>query len=199
MPDPITDPRSGRPYCFDCGHRLARKGICWNCYDREIQDPPEQAQNDLETFKNYQGDRWIVDGWIEYGHSEAEAIAEAQHPSYIGMLLWAGRLDEILADRVATAALRQLLITNHKGTLENLAAWIERVRNPDKRTKRGPRPKDGVYIEQEVLRMKRAGKTTGQIAKKLGTKKATVAAAYNNITNKIARQQRATRDNLFRQ
>ncbi len=116
------------------------------------------------------------------------------------MLLWAGHLDEIRADRWASEALRQLLISKHKGTLENLAAWIERLRHPNKRTKRGPRPKDGVHIEQEVLRMKRAGKTNGQIAKKLGTtKNATFAAAYNNITNKIVRQQRQTRDNHFRQ
>jgi len=193
MPNRITDQRSGRPYCFDCGHALDRKGICWNCYDREHQEPPEDSVEAIEKFKSYRDGRWLVDNWMSDGLSEEQAIAEVQNHHFIGMLISFGRLDQILTDRWATEALRQRLITNHRPTLEGLANWIERVRNPHKGAKRGTQLRHGVPVEQEVLRLKRVGKTNGQIAKILGSKKHIVAAAYNNITNKIARQQQEDR------
>lgn len=193
MPNRITDPRSGRPYCFDCGHALDRKGICWNCYDREHQEPPDVLPEAIEKFKAYRDGRWLVDSWMADGLTEEQAIAEVQDPGFIRLLLFFGRLAQILADQWATEALRQLIIANHRGTIENLEAWIKRLRNPNKGTKRGPKPKGGVPIEHEILRLKRAGKTNGQIAKMLRTTKTNVAAAYNNITNKIARQQQEDR------
>ena len=202
MPAPITDPRSGRPNCFDCGHRLTNKGICWNCYDRAHQESQEDSRKAIERFKTYRDGRWLVDSVMaEAGLSEEQAIAEVQDPVFIGVQLFFDRLDNILADRVATEALRQLLIEDHRATLESVRGFLsqEFKSEKEKGTKRGPTAKRGEYKEREILRLKRAGKTNGEIAKILGTKKTIVAAAYNNITNKIARQQRQMRDNLFRQ
>jgi hypothetical protein len=201
MPDPITDPRTGSIYCFDCGHPLKRKGICWNCYDLDNQEP--EAPEDTQRFKDYRGDRWIVDDWIARGRSEAQAIAGVQIPWNINKRLCEGRLDAILADRYASEGLRQLLIAKDKDTLEALAYWIEDFCLPNIRRnirfKRGPKPMNGIHIEHEVLRMKREGKTNGEIAKALKTTRPKVAAAYNNITNKIAKRQQTWRDNYYRQ
>ena len=193
MPERITDPRSGRPYCFDCGHALDRKGICWNCYDRDHQEPQEDSREDIERFKSYRDGRWLVDSFVADGLSEEQAIAEVQHPLFIGVQLFFGELEQILADRWATEALRQLLIEDNRATLENVTAWLSKEFKSNKGTKRGPKPKRGRHIEQEILRLKRAGKTNGQVAKILGTKKTIVAAAYNNITKKIAKRQQEDR------
>ena len=193
MPDRITDPRSGRPCCFDCDHALDRKGICWNCYDRDHREPEEDSKEAVERFRSYRDGRWLVDSYRADGLSEEQAIAEVQDPFFIGVQLFFGKLEHILADRWATEALRQLLIADNRATLETITNWLSQKFKSEKRTKRGPKPKRGVYKEQEILRLKRAGKTYGQIAKMLGTKKTIVAAAYNNITNKIARQQRQDR------
>jgi hypothetical protein len=199
MPAPITDPRSGRPSCFDCGNALDKKGICWNCYDRQHQESQEDSRKAIERFKSYRDGRWLVDSVMaEDGLSEDQAIAEVQEPVFIGVQLFFDRLDRILADRVATEALRQLLIEDHRATLESVRDFLSQEFKSKKGAKRGPKAKRGEYKERETLRLKRAGKTNGQIAKTLGTKKTIVAAAYNNITNKIARQQRQMRDNLFR-
>jgi hypothetical protein len=194
MADHITDSRSGSPYCFDCGHTLDRKGICWNCYDREHQESQEDSRKTIERFKSYRDGRWLVDSFIADGLSEEQAIAEVQDPVFIGIQLFFDRLDHILADRLATEALRQLLIEDHRATLESVKDFLSREFKSKKGAKRGPKAKRGEYKEREILRLKRAGKTNGQIAKILGTKTTIVAAAYNNITKKIAiRQQKAAR------
>jgi len=194
MPAPITDPRSGRPYCFDCGHRLTNKGICWNCYDRQHQESQEDSREAIERFKSYRDGRWLVDSVMaEDCLSEAQAIAEVRDPVFIGIQLFFDRLDRILADRVATEALRQLLIEDHRATLESVRDFLSQEFKSKKGAKRGPKAKRGEYKEREVLRLKRAGKTNGEIAKILGTKENIVAAAYNNITNKIARRQQEKR------
>jgi len=197
MPDPITDPRSGHPYCFDCGHRLTNKGICWNCYDREHQESQEDSRKAIERFKSYRDGRWLVDSVMaEDGLSEEQAIAEVQEPVFIGIQLFFDRLDRILADRWATEALRQLLIEDHRATLESVNDFLSQEFKSKKVTRRGPKASRGDYKEREILRLKRAGKTNSEIAKILGTKPTIVAAAYNNITNKIARRQQEKRRRL---
>lgn len=189
---------TARTWCPDCGRALDRKGICWNCYDiQENVEPPEELEYSVEIFKSYAGGRWIVDGLIRQGDSEAEAIAEVQNPSFIRIALDLGSngLMEILADRYASEALRQLLLANDAGTLTALSGNIRRLLNGGHRRRRGPKAKAGAHIQEQVLRMKRDGKTNGQIARALGTKKSTVAAAYNNITNEIAQHQRQGRAN----
>jgi hypothetical protein len=193
MPERITDPGSGRPYCFDCGHALDRKGICWNCYDRDHQEPQEDSKEAIERFKSYRDGRWFVDRHMADGLSEEQAIAEVQDPFFIGVQLFFGGLEKILADRWATEALRQLLIADNRATLETITTWLSQKFKSQKGKKRGPKPKRGRHSEQEVLRLKRAGKTNGQIAKMLGTKITIVAAAYNNITKKIAKRQQEER------
>ena len=193
MPNRMTDERSGRPYCLDCGHALDRKGICWNCYDRGHQEPQEDSKEAIERLRAYRDGRWFVDSYMAQGLSEEQAIAEVQDPFFIGVQLFFGGLEKILADRWATEALRQLVIADNRATLETITDWLSQKFKSEKRSKRGPRPKGGKHTEQEILRLKRAGKTNGQIAKLLRTKNTIVAAAYNNITNKIARQQRQDR------
>jgi len=171
--------------CPICGGDLDGKDICWTCHD-ERNDPAEAAAS-LERRKAYRDGRWIVDRYIRARCSEAEAIAKAEKPGNVRFRLkWFGfdGLVDILADRWATEALRQLLLAEDRETIQALLCCHVRKAKP------GPRPKSGIHIEQEVLRLKRAGKTNGEIAKLLKTNKNTVAAAYNNITKKIAALQR---------
>lgn len=185
----------GRAYCPICGYVLTEKGICWDCYDREENlEPPEESAESIEAFNSYRGGRWLVDSWMEDGISEAEAIAHVQSTSSIRMALFFRDLPSILADHWATEALRQLVIKRDKPTLQELSRCVDTLLNPQKVTKRGPRARNGLYKEREVLRLKRAGKTNGEIAKALGTTKKIVAAAYSNITIKIASRQRHQRD-----
>ncbi len=192
MPNPTKTVE--RVYCPFCGYVLTVKGICWNCYEREDQGPPDESAESIEAFNSYRGGRWLVDDWMADGISEPDAIARVQSPSYIRTELFFGGLSTILADHWATEALRQLLIKRDKPTLEELSRCVDTLLNRKKVTKRGPRAKDGLHREREVLRLKRDGKTNGDIAELLGTQKSTVAAAYNNITNKIARRQRQERN-----
>jgi hypothetical protein len=182
-------PQAPCPFCFE---ELDRKGICWHCYD---DDHSEEDKEYHERRRAYRGGRWIVDGFMRTRRSEAEAIALAEEPGTIIFALelcgFSGLVD-ILADRCATEALRQLVLARDKETLRALADCQKGGLYFNK-VKRGPRPKTDVHLEREVLRLKRTGKTNGQIAKLLGTKKSNVAAAYNNITNKIARVQIANR------
>ncbi len=83
--------------------------------------------------------------------------------------------------------LRQLILAGDKDTLKALSECHKGGLFHQPR--RGPKPKKGVHIEHEVLRLKREGKTNPEIAKHLGTKSRTVAAAYSNITKKIAEEQ----------
>jgi hypothetical protein len=188
--------------CPFCGSDLARKGICWDCYDRvNLELPDEDDKGDLER-RAYRGGRWIVDGFMSGGHSEEEAIALAEKPGNIQFgldLCGLSGLVDILADRWATEALRQLIIAEDKETLTALSEGIKGGRIFKWKRKRGPRPTGVVHVEQEVLRLKREGKSNGNIAKALGIKKNTVAAAYNNITDKIARQQSHDRGKSSRQ
>ena len=191
--------KTKQPRCPDCGHGLDKKNICWNCYDRENEQSPDEP--DEPDFKSYRGGRWIVDRLMGVGDSESDAIAEAQHPDAIRMRLSWGfdGFAEILADRYASEGLRQLLIAKDPSVLAHLARCIELLRNPQKGTKRGPRPKAaGVHLEEQVLRLKRAGKSYRQIAKLLGMIENNVGAAYSNITNKIAKQQIQERANISR-
>lgn len=191
MPAPNDTPKTHPANCPYCGDHLATKGICWNCYDEENAVPVDNADWH-ERRKTYRGGRWVVDGFKKSGRSEAESIARAEDPGNIQFALelsgFSGLVD-ILADRWATEALRQLLLAEDRDTLRALLDCHKGGQHIPRKTKRGPTPKRGVHIEQEVLQLKRAGKTNGEIAKLLGTKRSTVAAAYNNITNKIAAQQ----------
>lgn len=197
MPAPVIDPRSGRPSCFDCGNALDRKGICWHCYDQEARKPQRDSKEAIARFKSYHDGRWLVDSIMaEDGLSEEQAIAEVQEPVFIGIQLFFDRLDRILADRFATEALRQLLIEDHRATLESVNDFLSQEFKSKKGTKPGPKAKRGDYKEREILRLKRSGKTNGEIAKILGTKPTIVAAAYNNITNKVARRQQEKRRRL---
>lgn len=182
-----------RSYCPICGHVLTKKGICWNCYDLENQEPPDESPESIEAFNSYRGGRWLVDDWMADGLTEEQAIVEVQDPSSVRMLLSFDGFGRILADHRATEALRQLLIQRDKSTIDALFRCVERLKTPTHVTKRGPRSKDGLHREQEVLRLKRDGLSNGEIAKRLGVNKSAVAAAYNNITNKIALRQRLQR------
>jgi hypothetical protein len=189
MPDQKATVERKRTYCPICGYVLTKKGICWNCYDRENQEPQEESAEAIESFISYRGGRWLVDNWMEDGISEAEAIAQVQSPSYIRTQLFFGSLSTILADHWATEALRQLLIKRDKLTLEELSRCVDNLLNPQKVTKRGPRAKDGLHREQEVLRLWRAGKKNSEIAELMKTDYNTATAALTNITNKIAKRQ----------
>jgi len=185
--------KNKRVCCPVCGDALDRKGICWNCFDEQNAEPVDDPDR-LERRKAYRGGRWIVDGFIRTTRcSEAEAIAKAEKSGNIRFALelsgFSGLVD-ILADRWATEALRQLLLAEDKDILKTLLDCHKGGRYFPRKAKRGPMPRSGIHIEQEVLRLKRAGKTNGEIAKHLKTKTSAVAAAYNNITNKIARRQR---------
>jgi len=168
-----TDIQEECPYH---GDDLDKKGICWTCY--------ELLQEDLQRVENEDAE------YERTRHSEAETHALLQRADHIKTTLeWTGLvgLAQILADREQTEALRLLILARDEETLKVLF-------NCHKgsvffKPKPGPRMKNGIRLEEQVLRMKREGKTNGQIAKVLKTKKSTVAAAYNNITNKIAKEQ----------
>ena len=180
--------------CPCCGDHLDKKGICWNCYDQLNAELADDDPKWHEHRRAYRGGRWIVDGFMRGRRSEGEAIALAEKPGNIHFALelegFYGLVD-ILADRYATEALRQLILAGDTDTLKVLSDCHKGGRFYQ--AKRGPKPKTGVHLEREVLRLKRAGKTNGEIAKLLGMKKSTVAAAYNNVRNKIAKEQIADR------
>jgi hypothetical protein len=172
----MAEPATER-VCPKCSHVLDRKGICWPCYDQE-------AQNKNETLKLYRDGSWLVDLLVREGNSEDEAaeFVECRYDvlAWIEMFEHEG-LVEVLADHSATETLRQSIIAKDRRTLKALSDCL--------RGEQGPSPKKRGHLEQQVLRLKRAGKTNNQIAKDLGINKNSVAAAYNNITKKIARRQ----------
>jgi hypothetical protein len=151
---------------------LDKKGICWTCYDL--------LQEDLQRIDNEQ---WADE---RARHSKAEALALLQKADSIQFTLelfglWG--LTQILADREQTEALRLLIVVRDEKTLKVLFNCHKRG------AKRGPRRKNGVHLEEEVLRLRRAGKSSTQIARLLKKTTNQVSAAYNNITDKIAREQ----------
>jgi len=199
MSNPHDDATNAtRSWCPYCGCRLNEKGICWNCYDLQNAEPPDDVVPSIETLKAYRGGRWVVDELMKEGVSEGEAIADAQNAVQLQNALSFGTrgLVGILADQYATETLRQLIIAKDERILNALSVCVERLLHPEHRSKRGPAPKADGHIEQKVLRLRREGKQNPEIATMLETTPRTVAAAYSNITDKIAEEQRQGRDNI---
>jgi hypothetical protein len=66
MPIRNDEPEMKPEYCPDCGHRLARKGICWSCFDRTEQRRDAKAVARIMTHGSQVADRYLhvfVKGW----------------------------------------------------------------------------------------------------------------------------------------
>jgi hypothetical protein len=157
--------------CPNCYGDLDKKGICWACYEQEFAE--DQGSDDLDG-------------------TEALALAKelAGSLQFTLQLFGYHGLAKILADSEETAALRTLIITNDEGTLKALSKLGN---SRFFKSKRGPQRKNGLHHEEIVLQLRREGKTNAKIAKILGISKNAVAAAYSNITNKIATHQAGRR------
>jgi hypothetical protein len=73
-------------------------------------------------------------------------------------------LEAILADKHATAGLKECLIKNHPGVRR---ALVKYTRASTPKGKPGPRPREGGYLTDQVLELRERGKTFGQIAMEL--------------------------------
>jgi hypothetical protein len=136
----------------------------------EVQERCDSIKSALEfewpTGSNDSEREIFVSAWEALGMAPTDAIGLAQDPLtlYLALLLPGVGLEAILADRYATAGLKQCLIENHSGVRRALISYSEASRP---KGKPGPRPRKGGYLTDQALRLRESGKTLGQIALQL--------------------------------
>jgi len=152
--------------------------------EEDLQDLIEAAQEARREFEAYDGDEYLISGWVDNDTPFEKAVSELTDPKTLLLILsWSG-LEYILADKHATAALKKLLIQRHPGILANLAVYVKRTKP---KGKPGPKPKDGKYLYEKILELDAQGKSNGKISLALfGTaaKSNLVAAHLDQARNK---------------
>jgi len=145
----------------------------------DLQDLIEADQEARKQFEAYDGDEYLLEGWIDENTSRNDAIADLNDPVTLSLILGLNGLEYILADKHATAGLKKLLIQRHPDILANLAAYAKQ-RKP--KSKPGPKPKDGKYIYEKIRELDAKGLSNGKISLALfgTTAKANLVAAHLN-------------------
>ena len=151
----------------------------------DLQDLIEAAQEARREFETYDGDEYLLEGWVDDNTSRNDAIADLSDPATLSLILGWNGLEYILADKHATAGLKTLLIQRHPSILANLAEYAHRVKP---KGKPGPRPKEGKHIYEKIIELDAQGLSNGQIAKiiyKTSAKANLVAAHLTQARKKI--------------
>jgi len=153
--------------------------------EEDLQEQIEAAQEARREFEAYNGDEYFIRNWVDEDTPHEQAVAELTNPFTLSVLLSLNGLECILADKYATAGLKNLLIQRHEGILGDLAAYAARKKP---KRKPGPRPKGGKYLQQKIIELDDQGLSNGKIAIIVygtPTKRNLVAAHLNQARKKI--------------
>jgi predicted amidophosphoribosyltransferase len=154
------------PVCHRC--RAAQvsdeSDLCPSCVDELFSEAAEQQENERVTIRDYSGDQYLADAWLEDGVPFDDVRKIVEDPSYIVRIIELGELASVLADKYATAALRNLLLDRNPHILQALARYARR-RRVRGRAGRKPRGPEADYVT--VYNLRKSGLTFGQIAKRL--------------------------------
>lgn len=150
----------------------------------------EMAELSHEGLLEYEGDSRCVDDLMECGLTREAAQAEVQEEEFLKFYLSESFLPEILADRLASKALRIAILSKTPDILEVLAAATKRLRP---KRKRGPKAKGGKYLYDKVLEMKMGGDSYGKIAMAIYGKR---DEAGTNRVKALCRLAKKKRSNL---
>jgi hypothetical protein len=154
------------PVCHRCRIEQVsdESDLCPSCVDELVSEAVEQQENERATIRDYSGDQYLTDSWLEDGVPFEEARKIVEDPSYISNIIEVGELASVLADKYATAALRNLLIDRNPQILRALGRYARRRRVKGK-PGRKPKGDEPLYLTVYKLREKRL--SFGQIARKV--------------------------------
>jgi hypothetical protein len=167
------------PRCCRChAHQVPAEGdFCASCWESQIAEAMDQEEKDLATLRAYTGDQFLTDSWLEDGLSIDAAKAIVEDPTYIGNFIEFGLLESVLADKFATAVLRNCLLDRKPRILEALGRYVhlKKIRKKAGRKPKGPEP---IYVT--VYNLRKSGLTFGRIAQRMwGTaSKGNLASAH---------------------
>ena len=117
-----------------------------------------EAEREQRAFQDYDGNTYLVDGWVADGDSFEQAKKRVQDPDFLVFWLRAYfgkkpsltdlRLAQILKDQYATEALCEAVTGRNREVLRALADYAKQI---TPRGKPGPRPnKEGRYRYEVV-------------------------------------------------
>lgn len=113
------------------------------------------------SLEAYTGDEYFVSDWET---PSEQAVAEVQQSFTLYLIISIHGLEYILADKHATAGLKQRLIEGDRPIRSAMAAYAT---GKNRGSKRGPRPKDGKYIGEIIFALDEQGLTNSEIAMKV--------------------------------
>jgi hypothetical protein len=144
----------------------AGSDLCSSCLDEVFAQAAEHEDQQRAKLRDYSGDQYLTDGWLEDGLALDEAKKIVEDTSYISMAIEMGLLENVLADKYATAVLRRCLIDRNPQILHALRRYAGR-RKVRRKPGRKPKGREQLYEYEKVYNLHKSGLSLGQVARKI--------------------------------